>query len=353
MNSRQLNFSYRDFKDEDLIYDGFIPLKEMKRLDYVDLTQYSSDKVHEYLQNLYNDYESNENIYNGKYFYKEFVIREQCENVGLPSDEEKFKKEIRYWRFCISDWDEDDKELGIDSRTLTMDIYTLQSTALGNRFVTDGSYRIKITYLNDILKRLGEYLDIIEDCNSKYIKISKDIINMYILPIFVCYDMTNSNKQNVYPETGKLYSGYKRISDWSIDWDNKTYDDELTCIAAALTRFAVINYHMVKSSSENKYVKVDNDKETDFRSAIHYYSKSAKSDKPVIINIDGIKHVISKNRNNIYDGNIVRKICDYKFQVSGHWRHLKSGKVVWVNSYYKNKDKEFKVIKNNKLEVNN
>lgn len=36
------------------------------------------------------------------------------------------------------------------------------------------------------------------------------------------------------------------------------------------------------------------------------------------------------------------KPCEYAFTVRGHYRHLKDGRLIWVNSYIKNKDKEFK-----------
>ena len=34
--------------------------------------------------------------------------------------------------------------------------------------------------------------------------------------------------------------------------------------------------------------------------------------------------------------------CQYAVTVKGHFRHYKSGKVIWVEHYIRNKDKEFK-----------
>ena len=74
-------------------------------------------------------------------------------------------------------------------------------------------------------------------------------------------------------------------------------------------------------------------------------------DKKIRINLDrdyDIKLNIKPNRKNIYshDNKIIRRLCDYKFQVCAHWHsywygprnkpELRHKERRWVEAYYKN-----------------
>lgn len=92
--------------------------------------------------------------------------------------------------------------------------------------------------------------------------------------------------------------------------------------------------HIIRNVSNNTYkskidrapnIDKDNDKKDNIIKLNEFISINAKS---------------SETRKNI--SNTIRHKCEYAYTVSGHWRHYKNGKKVFIKSYVKNKDKEFK-----------
>lgn len=329
-------YSYKAFdKFYDLPFNKETDLlshKEIKRLDYVDLRDLTPEQKYDIINPYLVAYQQDVEDFGDEYkhiFFKDWCVRETCDGGE--------EREIRYVRFLVKDyWNEKDKEAGIDSRILSLDNYSYKPAS--NTFKFDTSFIVKIDHIPRLINDLKYVLDNYESIED---------INLYVIPVYE-YNNVSSDKYRSYK--------YERISDLHDiqKWTRKRTETELQYLLNALVRFAALNFKLVDYALGNKEVIITESgsgKET--KSNINKYFRKAKSDKKVIMKLPGIKVLLDPSKSNVFVGTTARSICDYKFQVAGHYQHYWVGKkgnqtkiMKWVNPYFKNPDKEFKVIKN-------
>lgn len=325
-------YSYRTFSKEEIEYNKIEEYSDIIRYDYFDFTKISFEDRYKFTEKLlsrYDDIESKGFEYNDfmthRYFFKEFVLREIFEDKSL------------YVKYYLSDWNKVNKDKEYDDRMLIIDIYMQD----GDIFYRVFSYKIKIGHKDDIIKYL-QYLD--DKCEKDTSLILSE--NLYVLPLYISVHK----------------SEYVRISDLYKKFDRSKLDHSMiysACTSALryIRLFSLLNFYMID--------KVENNEEFDFldngnivsNTLTTYISKKAVKDKTVVIDMGNkIRLRIKPKRDNIYNHNnhTLRSLCDYKFQVSAHYHTYWIGSKKnntrrkikkWVESYFKNADKEFNIIK--------
>jgi hypothetical protein len=132
---------------------------------------------------------------------------------------------------------------------------------------------------------------------------------------------------------------------------------QVNTLLVGTREFLCLNYYMLNKVEDNESISID--EERDFNGTIVEYIKSkAHMDKRIKINLDKeLSLRVDPKRRNIYshDQKVIRRLCDYKFQVCGHWHSYWYGprnkpeerhkEQRWVEAYFKNTDKEFNIIK--------
>lgn len=128
-------------------------------------------------------------------------------------------------------------------------------------------------------------------------------------------------------------------SDFTDDEMQLYADDVLEAIDALFDIFKYMVFNTKKVENNKLYINESSIKVIN-KERGNIYRNSANMCS-IVYEIDG-KKVHQVDESLIDDMHKQVKPCEYAFSVRGHYRHLKSGKVVWVNPYIKNKDKEFK-----------
>ena len=97
---------------------------------------------------------------------------------------------------------------------------------------------------------------------------------------------------------------------------------------------------------------------------IHKLAAKARSNQKLVVSLDFANKIdltLHPRRKNMYidASRQPARFCDYKFQVIGHYQHYwvghgknKTRVLKYIDPYYKNKDKEFKIIKEYQSEEN-
>ena len=349
--SKGLIYSYKDFNQKDLEVDMNIvrstydDICQLDTINYGDLT--TGEQMH-FNGNNYIKYKNDvksEGKYRNKYFFKEFAIRYKDDD---DLDIEKIN------RYSLSSWNAKSKHKGIDDRTLSIDL--LKYNTVKNKMSRYDLYIVKTEHIYQLIKDLEDYLgyiafDLIRDNNLRNCKVSRNNINLFVLPIYI-YDQ---NK-------------FRRISD--IFYNEYTYDDLHDAVGdlyLALKYFVSANYYMLEMYNNNDRVTVYNCKTRRFSNmTFKAYTSVATNNKKVYSYTDrnmpdkyspSVEISINTDRYNIFAGtDIPRKLCDYRFTVRGHKSHRWVGKrghqhleEIWIDPYEKNKDKPFRIIKETKL----
>lgn len=343
--SKGLIYSYRDFTEQDLNLtesDLRFSLKSIESLDNINLEDLTVEEQSLFMQKNFHAYKNDMNTkmnYRNKFFFKEFCIR-------YPSDHENIDKINRY---SVSAWNDYSKRKHIDDRNLTVELF--------DAYLNSGRARrtlrfiVKTEHVYQLIKDLYNTLRIIDDFND--VVVTDNDVNLYVLPIYVYHTYTNE---------------YIRISELVYnDYTMDTLYNILEKIRNSLKEFAAINYYMLDMYNSNNKVDVYNTKTRKFSNVtFKAYASTADNDKKVYSYIHeykpneynpSIKINIDTDRPNVLAGSdIPRKLCDYRYTVRGHKSHRWIGKrgnqqlkEVWIDSYEKNKDKPFKIIKETKL----
>ena len=115
---------------------------------------------------------------------------------------------------------------------------------------------------------------------------------------------------------------------------------------------------MINKVEEEQEVSMDNFETSG--TIVECVKSRAYMDKKIRINLERDYNVnlnINPKRKIIYshDNKVIRRLCDYKFQVHAHWHSYWYGpknkpeerhkEKRWIEAYYKNEDKEFNIIK--------
>lgn len=314
-----------------------IDISEVRRLDYISLLSMTDNEVVDFLSDimdrgycvdLFNHGLGYKDCIFNRFYFKEFVLREKLR--GNPD-------KIKYWHFKISDYG--DKHKKFDDRILAISAYTSHGD---NNVEFQASWQILASHVSLI------FTDILT--NNK----ENNWLNENI-PIFTLITVTN--------EDGKLqeykYIKFEEFIDkYSNNLNSNYIDSWFEYFSQAITRFAALNYYMLNKVEEEQEVSMN-----DFKTSgtmVECIKSKAYLDKKIRINLDrdyDIKLNIKPNRKNIYshDNKIIRRLCDYKFQVCAHWHsywygprnkpELRHKERRWVEAYYKNEDKEFNIIK--------
>lgn len=312
--------------------DDTLPLDEIRRKDYISLLNVNNEDLKEFFTNkmmeivdAYNNYTTSYKDYIFfRHYFKEFVIREK---VRTESGEDI--GQTRYYHYKISG----ERNKTSDFRILNINIYTSLKDAIVNEL------SVKIFLSHTIFMFLNMICS--EPLNDDYFA-KEDIFRG--APILIL--KKDRNEKMLWPTYAHVY-GTKEYTYMPTGDDLEHFNNFLS---QAIGRYVVMNYYMLNKVESNESISIDN---KEYDSIVEYVKSKAKMDKKVKIQIDpiNIKLIADPKRKNIYshDNYQIRRLCDYKFQVKGHYQryHYKDGstKWIWKEAFYKNKDKEFNIIK--------
>ena len=294
-------YSYRSFTSEDLEYTEPDSLIELNRYDYINLTRQSLDLKRKMLRQMLDHYfEIEKKGFDYKdcmlqrYFYKQFVIRENTDEGN----------QIRYYKYTLSDWNDESKEKGLDDRVLTIETYAKFADGTLQR---DVCYKLKVGHKTEIINQINGTKD-------KYDEFG-DItdVNLYIVPL---YFLTSGDE-------------YRRID--AIKSLKPTMQESiLLFFLQAIYRFIIFNLYMIENTEENKEMIFNMpDDSYEIYNLIDYIKKYPSEDKKVLIR--DFKYNLSIKMNpankNIYDhyNKVIRTLCAYRHQVHSHWQRYHKG----------------------------
>ncbi|MBR6289397.1 MAG: hypothetical protein IKR19_08680 [Acholeplasmatales bacterium] len=333
-------YSYISFnrKHGDLDYKEPESRGDIIRYDYFNLTKLDIDTKRKLFENMQKEFdeakaqgfEYKDYIIN-RYFFKQFVIREKTDA----------ENQTRFYKYSLSDWDERNKSIGLDDRILTVDIYTEFEDGF---FQRDMSLKLRVGHRHEILDYINTVLD---KCEYNTENIRRQ--DLYIAPLYYTVDTTDEGS-------------YYRISDMNNkggSWSDNLIIKNLQYIPQSLMRFSLFNFYMLNKVEDNSTMEFidSNTGNTTSDNIVEYIKKNPTKDKKVMIyDNTGMRIKINPERKNIYshDNLSIRTLCDYKFQVRAHYQHYWVGSSCdgtlhreyrWKESYYKNPDNKFRIIK--------
>ena len=338
-------------------------LNQIRRSDYISLLSLNNNECTIFWKKIINNYindlgkyglDYKDHIFN-RFYFKDFHIRENVRDLKNLDI-----KQVRYYYYSISDFGDHYKKF--DDRILSITAYT----SAGQYISIDGSWQIFVSHIpalvadiinkDELLDKVGfdeniplfmldceseNITDYIADSSKKHQSISK----------YKKYNKDNLKESII--KSCKV-AGININESLIISKTNRFYD----YVSQAVIRFAVFNYYMLNKVEEEQEVSMDNF-ETSGTIAECVKAK-AYMDKKIRINLDrdyNIRLNVNPKRRNIYshDNKVIRRLCDYKFQVCAHWHSYWYGSKnkpeerhkerKWVEAYYKNEDKEFNIVK--------
>ena len=340
-------------------WNWFFPnanLDEIRRLDYISLLSLNDDEctnfltkiIMEYADDLKNGLNYKDHIFN-RFYFKKFHIRERIRDPKNSDNEQ-----IRYYYYELSDYGTKAKQF--DDRILAISAYTSK----GDKVVFEGCWQIFAAHAAFI------FMDIMAKDNKLDDEgLDKCIPMYYYNPLFMDntekYDLylkySHDGLRKVLMEDSKL-NGNDPTNLYHLHLINKSIKLFYDFFSQALTRFVAFNHYMLNKVEEEQEVSMDNFETSG--TIVECVKSRAYMDKKIRINLDrdyDIKLNINPKRRNIYSHNnkIIRRLCDYKFQVCAHWHSYWYGpknkpkerhkERKWVEAYYKNEDNEFNIIK--------
>lgn len=377
-NTNGLIYSYRDFKPSEIHYKGFIPYDAMRRLDYIDVSKLEDNEVINFIDKYYRKFEEDIMEFNtrfGKYFFKEFCIKDYDHNGDDV-----------YYRYKISDWDEEDRSRGIDSRILNADVYKYNPDS--GVYTNETSYVFKTTHVYQIIRDVERKADFLRSRlntgQSKGIDaVTTSILNLYVLPVYMRFGTHHQiiNEDGTIDKTvvesgGVSNKKYHRISDigyayysrsYLDNWDFDTTIRYLDEIKDILKAFAATNFYLLDMAENGNDITIYNyDTNRTSRKSFKSYVSKAKGDIGKEIKLSITESFVDKSKQRLYHINVYmntehdntyvepipRKLCDYRFSVRGHYATYWCGsgpdkhKVLrWIDGYEKNKNKPYRIIK--------
>ena len=334
-------------------WNWFFPnkyLTEIRRLDYISLLSLTDSEcanfltkiITEYSQDLKNGLNYKDHIFN-RFYFKKFHIRER-----IRDPRGKYDDQTRYYYYELSDYGTDKKQF--DDRLLAISVYTSQ----GDNVQFEGSWQVFASHVAFI------FMDIISKDNKLNIEGLDKCIPIYyywpeetdiILNVYKKY--SHEDLKNTITQTIAYYNSSTDF--YTIDESVRRFYD---FFSQALTRFVAFNHYILNKVEEEQEVSMDNFETSG--TIVECVKAKAYMDKKIRVNLDkdyDIKLNVNPKNINIYshDNKIVRRLCDYKFQVCAHWHSYWYGpknkpeerhkEIKWVEAYYKNKDKEFNIVK--------
>jgi hypothetical protein len=337
------------------INDVDVPnLPIIRRLDNVSFTELSPSEFEKFWEKIGDVYVNDlldhgmdfkDSIFLRQYF-KEIVIKEQVHEKG-----DGIYKQIRYWHYSISDYGDNHKQF--DDRVLTCTIYT--SLNDGEMITFENSIKIFVSHIPFIIKLLIDQDMVFNIVAEDFMNTIKDVPMYVSNPVDekLKADQLNSKTSNI------VNLKFMRLKDHikNVPFCREKYL-LYEFIFFSIVRYAFFNHYMINKVEEEQKVSINN-----FESSgtiVECVKSKARMDKKIRINLDkeyDIKLNIDPKNKNIYshDNKIIRRLCDYKFQVCAHWHYywygpknqpeLRHKERRWVEAYYKNEDKEFKIIK--------
>ena len=217
----------------------------------------------------------------------------------------------------------------------------------------DPSHKIKNIFpFNRVIARISpDSLDNIDLIISfDRINDSKIILKLYEMHRINLYGQKENNwgvSRQCEVEYNPIKDSFE-ISNLSIDYESIS-DEEKQSIANDLFdaidylfdifKYIIFNTKKVEGgkiyfNESSVCTTTTNKKRSDkYRNNIDMCSTVYEIDGQKVKQVD--ESIISENHRQV-------KPCEYAFTVRGHHRHLKDGRLIWVKSYIKNKDKEFK-----------
>jgi len=329
-----LTYSYKVFSKKDINTSNIFPANDkLETIDHIDLSNldrrfYSKRDIIKKYNDIYDAYL--ETTYESiPALFKDFMVKEPI-----------YMSNKVFYIYTFTIIDSTNNFDGEDNRVLECGIYDYDSRSFANRgesgYTRILTFKIKLQHVWQARVNLKRNINALNN---------NEIINKYVIPIYI---NTDSDESDI----------FTRFSDEYADDDMKMYRDILS-IHNALERFIFANtYVWYNLNTENRFnttVKSYDKTEKKILTRSELMSE-AKSDKKLIIRLDNgekIDLVIHTNYKNMYSGTSrsLQRFCQYKYQVIGHYQHYWIGKgrktrvLKWVEPYYKNKDKEFKIIK--------
>jgi hypothetical protein len=343
----KLKYSYDTFKNPDFNLNEILDKESIDEIDNVDITNvdHKQDLFKKYTNQLMNEMIHSTDLPRHWMFKDCVLIDKMDKNISL------------YYFFSISDWNRNDKEVGIDSRTLTMSIYTYYNPydesydgidLPDRRFAHEVTYRIKLEHSFQMYINFDGYLRYKINRIYTIDDINRDSINLFIEPVYI-----NREDSKKFVRISDYYYGkrHDKVQDLRLDF---IHIRDALARFLFLQQFAYYNINnskslSIKTKSMSKPKKIDN---------IRKYSKNTISNKFITINIDNVLISIKPKRRNIYIDKECKNIGpmhQYRYQVVGHerkqWKGSKKNntwhqETIWIDSYYRCNNEEFSITKN-------
>ena len=349
------SYSYKSFEEKDLRFIHSDTLENLNRYDYINLTRLNlknkqkmlQDLLHDYLEAAGREYDYKDYIIS-RYFYKQFVIRENTDEGN----------QVRYYKYTLSDWDESAKDVGLDNRILTIEIYTKDTST--NKCVRDVTYKLMVGHKLNILDQINKVIDALDAGEV----ITSKKINLYVIPLFFSiYPLNSLDNIGSIPFNSFTYERISQIK----HYPDSLMKQILLFLPQSLYRFCIFNYYMLNRVEDNvEMIFLNSNNNFELDTLVSYIKRHPKEDKHVVIR--DFKYNLSikmdPSRSNIYshDNVIIRTLCDYRHQVHAHYQHYWKGskkdgtrhrELIWKESYERNKDKPYRVIKEHEKDAEN
>lgn len=338
----KLSYSYTSFTDKDKILEtDILSLKEANRLDYIDFLQLSDqDKeimFQKYMKQFEDEVKETSEVPR-HWMLKDSCIREYCTT----------KDQVRYWVYNISDWNPADKENNIETRNLTMFVYTYFKDTKTWKY--DVGFRIKLDHLWQTIINLTSLIELNDIIHNLKAPITREQINLYTWPVYIHYrNLEHPIDHNVQ---------FVRLSDAYYEGKRNFPDDlarEFEWMNSGFCRFIVIQQYLYYNINTNKsFTIIDGDRTKNVKN-IRTFFRKAIGDKKIVINMDNCNAHIHPKKRNVYTNRectVVRTLPQYRFQVVGHYQHYWCGpkgnqirKRKWKDAYYKNDNEDYELIK--------
>ena len=339
-----LNYSYSVFSQDEIDQINILNEDKVLALDNIDIRKADVDIK----KNLYNYYIGHWKDHLDKegepypILFKDIAVIDK----GLSN----FGEFDSYWTYHVYDRTSETE----DERVLECSLYTDTGTKWSNgEFIRTLSrtitFKIKVQHIPQFFFNISkDYINY---------KINKKI-NKFVVPVYLCPYVSD-----------KKYIHFARFSEY---YDKSDYDEiasALKYMMESIKLFIFMNTfvwcHLNSAADYRTMIYDGQDRLLNVQPLnIHKLAAKARSNKKLVVSLDFANKIdltLHPRRKNMYidASRQPARFCDYKFQVIGHYQHYwvghgknKTRVLKYIDPYYKNKDKEFKIIKEYQSEEN-
>jgi hypothetical protein len=347
-----VTYSYKSFSKDDIKDINIWSNEELNKFDYIKISPLSNIRK----RSQFSHYHTMAiDVLNNTGNFVPAVFKNIAVKDDIMISNNKYNDTPITFTYCLSDRN-DDKNRD-DERVLECGLYSYKNDEYGHFMMT---FKIKLEHIltaidnfKNNIRYIKEHL-IDESDSVLSTEENNKLINTYVIPIYIFTKRHRDSKPK-----------YVRFSD-HVKNDNALYVlTLLEFINYSLERYVYVNTLAWYTLNHSTSYKISTDTKTIFgtKKSVNRENLAniARKNKHIVVELDkahNIPLVINTTRKNMYYGTSTKacSLSSYKFQVIGHYQHYWVGKgrktriKYWIDPYFKNKDKEFNVVKEYKKE---